>query len=125
MHTRIAVEAVIGSSPRTRAAAGVTKATGSRAKRMMRRPMVAFQKPMTDHGSVTANRTTRTRSTASKPPADSATVSSQIKPAIEAPTSAQNSRRRRVSKPGGAASATSSRRDWSTMNEALRVFCGA
>ena len=60
MHSRIAVEAVIGSSPRTRPAAGVTAATGSRAKRMIRRPMVAFQKPITYQGSVTANSATRT-----------------------------------------------------------------
>ena len=41
-----------------RAAAGVTAATGSRAKRMITSPMVAFQKPMTDQGSVTANSAT-------------------------------------------------------------------
>ena len=61
MQTRIAVEAVIGSSPRDAAAAGVTAATGSRANRMIRKPMVAFQKPITIQGSVTANSTTRTK----------------------------------------------------------------
>ena len=60
-HHRIAVLAVIGSSPVTRAATGVTAATGS-AERMMKRPMVAFQKPITDQGSVTANSTTRMKS---------------------------------------------------------------
>ena len=126
MQTRMAVEAVIGSSPRTRAAAGVTEATGSRAKRMMRRPMVAFQKPITNHGSVTANRTTRTRSTASKPPAESATAQQPDQARrSKHPTSVKNSTRRRVGRPVGAASTASSRRDWSTMNEALRVFCGA
>ena len=34
--------------------------------------MVAFQKPITDQGSVTANITTRMKSTTPKPPADSA-----------------------------------------------------
>ena len=55
MQTRIAVEAVIGSSPRTRPAIGVTATTGSRAKRMIKSPMVAFQKLITVHGRVTAN----------------------------------------------------------------------
>ena len=70
-HHRIAVFAVIGSSPVTRADTGVTAATGL-AERMMNSPMVAFQKPITDHGSVMANSTTRMRSSGPKPPADSA-----------------------------------------------------
>ena len=40
--------------------------------------MVAFQKPITIQGSVIANRTTRTKSTKPKPPADSATTRSPI-----------------------------------------------
>ena len=44
----------IGTSPDTRPADGVTATTGSRAKSMMTRPMVAFQKPITSHGKVTA-----------------------------------------------------------------------
>ena len=67
-HHRIAVLAVIGSSPRTRAETGVTAATGS-AERMMKSPKVAFQKPITDHGRVTANSSTRMKSTTLKPPA--------------------------------------------------------
>ena len=70
-HQRIAVFAVIGSSPRTRAETGVTAATGS-AERMMKSPMVAFQKPITDQGSVMTNSTTRMKSTTVKPPAVSA-----------------------------------------------------
>ena len=70
-HQRIAVLAVIGSSPVTRADTGVTAATGS-AERMMKSPMVAFQKPITDQGSVMTNSTTRMKSTAVKPPAVSA-----------------------------------------------------
>src|SRR5215813_6007150 len=86
MHSRSAVDAVIGSSPRTRPATGITAATGSRAKRMISRPMVAFQKPITYQGKVTAKSTTKTRSTALKPPAESAITASQIRPAIVRPT---------------------------------------
>ena len=50
---------------------GVTAATGL-AERMMKSPMVAFQKPITDQGSVMTNSTTRMKSTAVKPPAVSA-----------------------------------------------------
>ncbi len=71
-HHSTAVRAVIGSSPRTRAETGVTAATGSAEKRINASPMVAFQKPITDQGSVTANITTRMKSTTPKPPADSA-----------------------------------------------------
>ena len=59
--------------------------------------MVAFQKPITYQGSVTANSTTRTRSTAPKPPGESATTASQIRPAIVSPTLEKNSDR----PPGG------------------------
>ena len=55
MHNRIAVDAVIGSSPRMRAAVGITAAAGSAEKRMIRNPITAFQKPTTIQGSVTAN----------------------------------------------------------------------
>ncbi len=55
MHTRTAVDAVIASFPRMPAAIGITAAIGSGAKRMMKNPIVAFQKPATIHGSVTAN----------------------------------------------------------------------
>ena len=84
-HQRIAVFVVIGSSPATRAETGVTAATGL-AERMMNRPIVAFQKPMTDHGRVTANSTTRTKSTMPKPPAVRAKANSQTSPTIEAAT---------------------------------------
>ena len=82
-HHRIAVFAVIGSLPVTRAETGVTAATGF-FERMMKRPIVAFQKPITDHGSVTANSTARVRSTRPKPPAVSANDSRQTRPIIEA-----------------------------------------
>src|SRR5262249_42662667 len=52
--------------------------------------MVAFQNPITYQGSVTANIVTRTRSTASKPPGESATTASQISPAMVRPTSEKN-----------------------------------
>src|SRR5580704_903574 len=54
MQTRIAVNAVIGSSPRMCAAIGLTVATGSREKHMIRKPIDAFQNPIVDHGSVAA-----------------------------------------------------------------------
>ena len=41
------------------------------------KPMVAFQKPITDHGMVTANSSSRMKSSMPKPPADSANGSSQ------------------------------------------------
>ncbi len=94
MQTRIAVEATIGSSPRTRVTAGVTVAIGSRQNRMMMRPMVAFQKPMTVHGSVTANMTMSAVSVAPRPPTESAAVRSQSKPIIVAATTAANTTRR-------------------------------
>jgi hypothetical protein len=94
-----------GSSPRTPAAAGVTAATGSRARRMIRKPMVAFQKPMTYQGNVTANSTTNARSSAPKPPGESAITASQTMPAIENPTSVENNSRR-ASRAGGLAVAT-------------------
>src|SRR3954451_25144084 len=81
--------------PRTRAETGVTAATGS-AERMMKSPMVAFQKPITDQGSVMANSTTRTKSSAVKTPAVSAYESSQISPIIEASTMTVKNARRRV-----------------------------
>src|SRR6202045_4497469 len=54
VQTRIAVNAVIGSSPRMCAAMGLTVATGSREKHMIRKPIDAFQNPIVDHGSVAA-----------------------------------------------------------------------
>ena len=95
-HHRMAVLAVIGSSPVTRAETGVTAATGL-AERMMNSPMVAFQKPITDHGRVTANSTTRMKSISPKPPADSANDSSQMSPTIEASTIRVKKTRRPVS----------------------------
>ena len=71
-HHSTAVLVVIGSSPRTRAETGVTAATGSAEKRIRASPMVAFQKPITDQGSVTANIATKMKSTTPKPPADNA-----------------------------------------------------
>ena len=44
--------------------------------------MVAFQKPITYQGSVIVNRTTSRRSTAPKPPGESATTASDTKPAM-------------------------------------------
>ena len=68
----IAVEAVIGSSPRTRATDGTTVATGSRANRIRMKPMAAFQKPITDHGMVSAKKRRRRASARPKPPAERA-----------------------------------------------------
>ena len=56
--------------PRLRARrCGITTALGSRANRMMMKPMAAFQKPTTNHGVVSANRTSSSESTTPKPPA--------------------------------------------------------
>ena len=115
MQTRIAVEAVIGSSPRTRPATGVTAATGSRAKRMINRPMVAFQKLITVQGSVIANSTTSAQSRTPNVPADSAMTSSQTMPMSDRATSAKNNACRRASGSGGAASAAASWADRSSM----------
>ena len=96
MQARMAVEARIGSSPVMRAAAGVTAATGSGANRMIARPTVAFQKPITDQGKVTANSTTSRKSAGPKPPADNAAASSQTRPTIDSPTSVKKAIRRPV-----------------------------
>src|SRR5262249_24651241 len=96
MHSRIAVEAVIGSLPLTLRAAGSTVAIGSRAKRMMRKPMVAFQKPITDHGKVAANSTRMRKSRLSKPSGASANAVSASTPTMVAMTSVANSTRRPV-----------------------------
>ena len=66
--SRIAVDAVTGSSPRIRPTAGITAAIGSAEKRMMTKPITALQKPATIQGSVTANRTSATISMKPKPP---------------------------------------------------------
>ena len=71
----------------------------------MNSPMVAFQKPITDHGSVMANSTTSTRSSAVKPPAVRANDNSQISPTIEASTMAVKKTRRAVSGSEGGAAA--------------------
>src|SRR5260370_5818558 len=71
MQTRIAVDAVIASSPRTLAAVGNTKATGSPASRMMHRPITAFQKPTTVHGRIAANDTSSVQSRRPHPPGES------------------------------------------------------
>ena len=70
-HHRIAVLAVRGSSPLTRADTGVTAATGSAEKRIRNSPTVQFQ-PITDQGRVTANMSTRIKSVMPKPPAERA-----------------------------------------------------
>ena len=95
MHIRIAVRAVIGSSPRMRAAIGLTAATGSRAHVKSRNPIVAFQNPTTDHGSVSVNRTRK--STAAKPRGGTATTASNMSPTMVAAVSAAYSARRRAS----------------------------
>src|SRR2546430_2246266 len=124
-HSRTAVDAVIGSSARMRPATGRTAATGSRAKRMIRRPMVAFQKPITYQGSVTANSTTRMRPVAPIPPGESATRASQISPAIDSPTHRKNSTGRHADRTVGAAMMTASRGGRSSMKRlcgSLRAF---
>src|SRR5450631_3798046 len=94
MHIRIAVDAVSGSSPRMLAARGFTAAAGSRQKRMIKNPMVAFQNPRTDQGKVTVNSTRK-----AMPPAlygGTATIASHKVAAIVAVTSTANSVRRRT-----------------------------
>src|ERR1700690_2775616 len=94
MHMRIAVDAVTGSSPRMLAARGFTAAAGSRQKRMIKNPIVAFQNPRTDQGKVTVNSTRK-----AMPPAlygGTATIASHKVAAIVAATRAANSARRRA-----------------------------
>ena len=93
----MATEAVIGSSPRMRPAAAVTAAAGSLAKRMITKPIAAFQKPITVHGKVTRNSASSTTSSASRPPADSAWVASPISRRIVASTRPAKMIRRTVS----------------------------
>ena len=69
---QIAVDAVIGSSGRMRATAGTTAAIGSREKRMMQKPITAFQKPMQVQGSVSPNEISSRISSTPNPPAESA-----------------------------------------------------
>ena len=56
MHNSKAVDIDIGAALSAFKASGITKAKGSRTKRQIIKPMVAFQKPITIQGSVTANR---------------------------------------------------------------------
>src|SRR5205085_2481480 len=81
------VAAVTGSSPRIRAAIGITVAIGSAAKRMIARPITAFQKPATIHGSVTANSRSSAQSTKPKPPGASANAASASDPTMVAANS--------------------------------------
>src|SRR5207237_7009390 len=83
-------DAVIGSSPRRRETTGVTVATGSEVNRITSRPIVAFQKPMTNQGSVTAKSRTRRRSRRPKPPLDRAVTASQRNAARVAATKRKN-----------------------------------
>ena len=69
----------------------------------MNSPMVAFQKPITDQGRVTANISTRMKSMTPKPPAERAKDKSQISPAIEARTIRAKNMRRPVSGSAGVA----------------------
>src|SRR6516162_10313288 len=124
MHSSTAVDAVIGSSPRTRSATGMTATTGSRAKRMIRKPMAAFQKPITYQGKVTAKSTTKTRSTALKPPGESAITASQIRPAIVIATPRKTSVARHAGRAAGAATPTSSRGERSSMKGLWVSFPG-
>ncbi len=87
MQRRSAVEAMTGSSPLIRAAAGLTAASGSRAKRMIIKPMTAFQKPITVQGSVTVKNKRKSRSRKPNPPGESATTVVQSSAAIVATTS--------------------------------------
>src|SRR5262249_19990273 len=98
MQTRIAVEALIASSPRTRAAAGNTRATGSRANRMIRSPITAFQKPTTVQGSVTANSASNTQSSALHPPGESSIAASHRSAAVVETLSAATRSRRAVTR---------------------------
>ena len=96
MQSRIAVEAVIGSSPRSWPVIGTTAAIGSSEKRMIRNPIIAFQNPATIHGKVIAKNTSSTISMTPMPPGDSARAASTKDPAIVAANKTQNSIRRPV-----------------------------
>ena len=106
MHIRIAVVAVIGSSPRMLAAIGLTVTAGSRDSRMIQKPMKAFQKPITDQGRVIVNRTRNEM--APKLVGGTAMAASHSTAIMVAATSPANSVRRRVSMavPSGATSAS-------------------
>src|SRR5262245_42650727 len=125
MHRRIAGEAVIGPSPATRQAADNTATTGSAANATVTSPMVALQKPITYQDSVNAKRATKTMSSALNPPGESATVASQISPAMVNPMQRKNSTGRHASRVVGAVMTASSPEDrWSMegLCECLRVF---
>ena len=80
--SRIAVDAVTGSSSRISPAAGSTAATGSAEKRMMMKPITAFQNPATIQGNVIANRTSAARSRIPNPPGVNASAASHSDPAM-------------------------------------------
>src|SRR6266576_3008353 len=79
-----------GGSLRMQRRIAVEAATGSGEKRMSRKPIMAFQNPITTHGSVTANITTRMKSTTLNPPGESAMQASQTSPAMVRPTTVKN-----------------------------------
>ena len=80
--SRIAVDAVTGSSSRIIPTAGITAATGSAEKRMMTKPITALQNPATIQGKVIANRTSATISRKPNPPGDNASAARQSDPAM-------------------------------------------
>ena len=110
MQTRIAVDVVIGSSPRTRPATGVTAATGSRANRMIRRPMVGV--PEADHVPGQRDREEQDQNEIDRAEAagESAHASSQMRPVIVRPTSAKKTRAAAIGRGGGRRSGLVARR---------------
>ena len=93
-HVTIAVDATIVGNGSVRAACGITTALGSRANRIMQKPMAAFQKPTASHGVVMPNSTSSRRSTTPKPPAASVRTARTRSSAIVSVTSARKTRRR-------------------------------
>jgi hypothetical protein len=92
MHIKIAAEAVIGSWPHIRAISGFTTTTGFSEKRIIRKPITAFQKPTTDQGKVIEKSTRNARP--AKLDGGTATTASHNTAAMVTPTSAAKSARR-------------------------------
>src|SRR5262249_22804637 len=112
MQAMRATEAVIGSSPRMRAAAGVTGATRALAERRITKPIAAVQKPMTGQGSGVRNNASQKKSNGPRPFRDSATADSHITAAMVAVTRMANKARLPLTRDGFARWGSTGDRAW-------------
>src|SRR5947209_9876413 len=92
MHMRMAVDALSGSCPPMFFTSGFTVVTGSRQRRMTRKPIAAFQNPTTVQGKVTANRAINTSAPTLR--GGTAIQASHRSPAIVATTTRAKTARR-------------------------------